>query len=68
MRHHGLIEVDPAESLHPLRHPDELETIGRAPHQCSVERAATEVVHGDDLTRLDSLLACIRNRRRLGFG
>ena len=68
MRHYGLVEVDSAQALHTFGNADELELVVAAPHECSVERAASEVVDRDDLARLDALLARVGDGGGLGFG
>ena len=79
-RHHmrvdGLVEIDPTEAIHTLRRTEDSEpraadtatdlTGADAQHSC-VERAATEVVHGDNITRLKTVLFAIVGGRRLGL-
>jgi hypothetical protein len=62
----GMIEVDAADPLEALRLPDEGESFGGLAQQRCVERTATEVIHGDDLTDLDPLERGVVDR--CGFG
>ena len=65
---HGLVDVDAAEALHALGRAEQLEAgLGLADDR-GVERAAAEVVHGDDLAGFDPLLAGVGDGGRLGLG
>ena len=62
------VDVDAAQALDPLGHPDDLEPRLRLADHRSIERPAAEVVDGDDVARLDALLAGVVDGRRLGLG
>ena len=58
-----LVEVDPAEALHPLGSPELLEAVLGLAQDRGVERPAAEVVDGDDRAGRHALLAGRSGRR-----
>jgi hypothetical protein len=64
----SVVEVDPAQSLHSFRPPKKLEARLGLAQDRSIERAAAEVVDGHDLSRLESVVLRVADRRGFGFG
>ena len=68
MRHHGLVEVDPAEAFDALGLTHRHESVADTTHDGRVERATAEVVDRDDAAFLDPLARREVHRGRLGLG
>ena len=63
-----LVEVDPAQPLHPLGSPELFEAVLGLAQDRGVERPAAEVVDGDDRAGRHALLLGVVDGGRLGLG
>jgi hypothetical protein len=63
----GLVEVDPAEALHPLGLAEDLEAVDRLAEDGGVEGPAAEVVDRHDLAGLEPILLGVVDGGRLGL-
>ena len=64
--HDRLVEVDATESFDALGFAEQLESlVGGDPHDRDVERAAAQVVHGDDVAGIEAVLCCVVDGGRL---
>ena len=65
---HRLVEVDPAKTFHAFGCADQLESGVGPPNQRRIERAATEVVHGDDVADVETVLLGVMGGSGFGLG